>query len=301
MGAVEASGPMAAYLVALQAKIVSALARYDSMSFVCRSWESKLGEGTGYLLEGGSTFERAGVSFSQVAGLSLPQAATICKPMLQGQPYEAMGVSLVVHPRNPFTPTVHLNVRFFSTTDAEPIWWFGGGMDLTPHYGFEEDCRHFHTTCKEALDRHNPSLYPRFKANCDKYFFIRHRGQMRGIGGVFFDDYSAGDFAAAQAVMMAVGDSFLPAYEPILARRVNMSYTQAHRAHQLYRRGRYVEFNLIQDRGTLFGLQSGGQADAILMSMPPLVSWDALGQGRNIQDDQELCERFLQPKDWLAN
>lgn len=289
-----------AYLRHLQGVLVKGLASSDSVAFTERPWQSGLGTGVGWVLEGGTVFERAGVSLSAVAAASLPAAASARRPELAGQPYRATGVSLVIHPRNPFVPTAHLNVRFFSTRDAPATWWFGGGMDLTPHYGFVEDCGHFHGTCKAALDKVDTSLHPRFKEQCDEYFHLHHRNEARGVGGVFFDDHAEGGFAAAFALMQAVGDAFLPAYLPLVERRHATPYTDAQRAHQLYRRGRYVEFNLVQDRGTLFGLQSGGQADAILMSLPPLAGWDSLAGGRDPADDTKLAEEFLPPRDWCA-
>lgn len=291
---------VAAGLAALQEKIAAGLAAADGGGFVRRRWRSQLGEGTGLLLEDGAVLERAGVSMSAVAAASLPPAATVARPELAGRPYRAAGVSVVAHPRNPYAPTVHFNLRFFTTVDAEPAWWFGGGMDLTPHYGFAEDCQHFHRACKEALAPHGADLHPRFKAACDEYFFIKHRGQARGVGGIFFDDHAAGGFAKAWACAASVGAAFLPAYLPILGRRRGMDYGPPQRAHQLFRRGRYVEFNLVQDRGTLFGLQSGGEIDAILMSLPPLAGWDALAGGRDPRDEEILARDFLQARDWLA-
>ena len=287
-----------AYLSSLQAKIVEALQKLEDKKFALLPWKSKLGEGRGMLVEQGKTLERGGVSFSKVSADSLPVAATKKNPGLKGEPYEAMGLSLVMHPLNPFAPNAHMNVRFFSTTGNKRYWWFGGGMDLTPHYGFVDDCVHFHSTCKKALDEINKDLYPKYKANCDDYFHIKHRGQMRGIGGVFFDDLSEEPFGQSFAIMKAVGEAFIPAYLPILERRRNTQHNARHRAHQLHRRGRYVEFNLVQDRGTLFGLQSGGEADAILMSLPPLASWDRTATQRDVADEKNLANDFLVPKDW---
>ena len=290
-----------AYLTGLQERIAAGLAATAGEEFTKRSWQSQLGQGQGLLIEGGDVLERAGVNMSQVAASSLPAAATASRPELAGRPYQAAGVSVVVHPRNPYAPTVHLNVRFFTTTDSDAAWWCGGGMDLTPHYGFVEDCRAFHQACRDALAPHGADLHQRFKQACDEYFFIRHRQQARGIGGIFFDDYTAdGDVARAQALLASVGDAFLPAYQPILARRKDADYGPRQRAHQLFRRGRYVEFNLVQDRGTLFGLQSGGEIDAILMSLPPLAGWDAQASERDEQDDEVLIRDFLRARDWLA-
>ena len=298
--AARESDRVEAYLSGMQGTIVDGLSRRDAAAFVTRPWESALGSGTGMLLEGGETFERAGVSVSRVASGCLPPAATERNPELRGKPYVATGLSLVIHPRNPFVPTAHMNVRFFTTVGDEPRWWFGGGMDLTPHYGFEEDCAHFHQTCRRALDGIDPGLYPAFKKRCDEYFHIRHRNQMRGVGGVFFDDYSEGGVDASSKVMEAVAEAFLPAYLPIVDRRRDTPYDDRNRAHQLHRRGRYAEFNLVQDRGTLFGLQSGGKADAILMSMPPLAGWDVTGVERDLADEEKLAGQFLVPRDWAS-
>ena len=298
MGTKADSERVDGFLAGLQRRIVEALQELEGSPFTPRPWKSGLGSGTGMLIERGETLERAGVSHSRVAAKELPAAATARNPSLQGQPYEAMGLSLVIHPRNPFAPTAHMNVRFFTTTKANGTWWFGGGMDLTPHYGFDEDCRHFHGVCKEALDAIDKSLYPRFKASCDEYFHLRHRGQARGIGGVFFDDLSKGSFEESLAITQAVGEAFLPAYLPIIERRRHTEYGPRHRAHQLHRRGRYVEFNLVQDRGTLFGLQSGGNADAILMSMPPVASWDVSAEERDVSDEEALARDYLVPRDW---
>ena len=286
---------VAKYLDKLQLSIITALKKFETEEFVERSWESKLGFGKGYIVEQGKVFERAGISKSEISADKLPTTATVRNPQLANKPYQATGVSLVLHPLNPFVPTVHMNVRFFCTEGA---WWFGGGMDLTPYYGFEKDCVHFHQTCKSKLDSIDEKLYPEFKSNCDEYFFIKHRQQARGIGGVFFDDFKGDSFEQAFTVMQAVGDGFELAYIPIVEKRLNTKYTDEHCAHQLFRRGRYVEFNLVQDRGTLFGLQSGGQADAILMSMPPTVAWDSLAKQRNEKDDKQLVENFLKARDW---
>src|SRR6185295_26463 len=251
------------YFTALQARIVSALESLDGVRFISDTWErAEGGGGTTCILEEGKLFERAGVGFSHVSGKELPRSASVLHPEIAGRHYEAMGVSLVLHPRNPYCPTVHLNVRFFS---AGETWWFGGGMDLTPYYGFEEDAKHFHLTCRRALDPFGADLYPRYKKWCDEYFFLKHRGEPRGIGGIFFDDLATPDFASAFSLVRSVGDHFITAYAPILERRRAMPWGEPERAFQCYRRGRYVEFNLVQDRGTLFGLQSGGRTESILM------------------------------------
>lgn len=281
------------YLAGLQKDLGTALGSVDGGKFAEEPWQSSLGRGRGLRMEGGAVFERAGVNFSEISGESLPPAASARRPELAGKPYQAAGVSLVAHPANPHCPSVHLNVRFFSAGEE---LWFGGGMDLTPHYGYEEDCRHFHKTCKSALDSCDPALYPEFKSRCDEYFYIKHRGEMRGIGGVFFDDFCRGGFDAAFAVMRSVGDAFADAYLPIIKRRKDAPFGDRQRKWQLLRRGRYVEFNLIYDRGTLFGLQSGGRAESILMSLPPLVEWNAsLPPGK---PEEDFAKNFLQPKKW---
>lgn len=266
------------YLQGLQNRIVQALEVVDGKTFLHDSWNRpEGGGGTSCLLEDGNVFERAGVGFSHVLGNKLPPAATVAHPEAAGRAWEAMGVSLVFHPRNPYVSTVHMNIRFFvakANTDTEnDIWWFGGGMDLTPYYGFEEDCEHFHRTNKNALDAFDTSYYPKFKKQCDEYFYLKHRKEPRGIGGIFFDDFNELGFEQSFALQRAVGESFLQAYLPILQRRKDTPYTEKERDFQAYRRGRYVEFNLVYDRGTLFGLQSNGRTESILMSMPPIVKW----------------------------
>ncbi|HSO44198.1 MAG TPA: oxygen-dependent coproporphyrinogen oxidase, partial [Rhodoferax sp.] len=269
-----------AYLRALQAGITGTVAELDGSAFLTDPWQKPAGEtlqgqGITQILEGGAIFERAGCGFSHVTGPRLPPSATQHRPELSGAPFEAMGVSLVFHPRNPYVPTVHMNVRMISAKGSEGsvACWFGGGMDLTPYYGFEEDAVHFHQTCKTALQPFGDDKYPRFKTWCDEYFFLQHRNEQRGIGGVFFDDFSELGFEPSLAMMQAVGNSFLNAYLPIVMRRKDTPYGERERNFQLYRRGRYVEFNLVWDRGTHFGLQSGGRSESILLSMPPLVSW----------------------------
>ena len=292
------------YLQSLQAKIIEALELVDGKTFLHDSWQRpEGGGGNSCMLEGGNVFERAGVGFSHVLGNKLPPAATIAHPEAAGRAWEAMGVSLVLHPRNPFAPTVHMNIRFFvakaiSEADQD-IWWFGGGMDLTPYYGFTEDCEHFHRTNKTALDAFNPSYYPKFKKHCDEYFYLKHRKEPRGIGGIFFDDFNELGFEQSFALQRAVGDSFLQAYLPILQRRKDTPYGEQERDFQAYRRGRYVEFNLVFDRGTLFGLQSNGRTESILMSMPPIVKWRYDWKPENGSLEAKLYTDFLIDKDWV--
>jgi len=280
------------YLEGLQARIVAGLERLDGGAFRADSWtRAEGGGGTARVIEDGALLERGGVNFSRVAGAALPPSATAARPQLAGRAFEAMGVSLVLHPRNPYCPTVHMNVRCFAAGDA---WWFGGGMDLTPYYGFEEDARHFHATCKAAVGAH----YPRFKRWCDEYFYLKHRQEPRGIGGIFFDDLNEPDFDNCFALMRAVGDRFLDAYVPILERRRHTPYGEREREFQAYRRGRYVEFNLVYDRGTLFGLQSGGRTEAILMSLPPRVAWRYDWKPQLGSPEAKLYSDFLRPRDW---
>jgi coproporphyrinogen III oxidase len=284
------------YFSGLQERILAALEVVDRKGFVRDSWQRpEGGGGTTCIVEEGQVFERAGVNLSRVQGGSLPPSASASRPQLAGRAFDAMGVSLVLHPRNPFCPTVHMNVRFFSAGDT---WWFGGGMDLTPYYGFEDDARHFHGVCREALAPFGASYYARFKKWCDEYFHLRHRGEPRGIGGIFFDDLSEGGFERCFALQRSVGDHFLPAYLPILRRRKDMPHGERERDFQLYRRGRYVEFNLVWDRGTLFGLQTGGRTESILMSLPPLVRWRYNWRPEPGTPEARLYEEFLRPRDW---
>ncbi|MDQ6629333.1 MAG: oxygen-dependent coproporphyrinogen oxidase [Pseudomonadota bacterium] len=292
------------YLLGLQSRIVTALEAETGDSFLSDRWQrepgGKLeGEGLSRLVEGGRLLERAGCSFSHVKGQALPAAATQHRSELAGAPFEAMGVSLVFHPRNPYVPTVHMNVRMLSATPAGgvPAVWFGGGMDLTPYYGFEDDARHFHAINRDALASFGADVYPRYKRWCDAYFFLKHRNEPRGIGGVFFDDVG-GSFDAGFALMRAVGDAFLPAYLPILQRRRDTPFAERERDFQAYRRGRYVEFNLVFDRGTLFGLQSGGRTESILMSMPPAATWRYDWQPEPGTPEALLYRDFLRPRDW---
>lgn len=295
-----------AYLQGLQASITDAIAALDGAAFLTDAWEKAPGEmlqgnGITKILEGGAVFERAGCGFSHVRGPKLPPSATQHRPELSGAPFEAMGVSLVFHPRNPYVPTVHMNVRMLAATgsDGKEVCWFGGGMDLTPYYGFEEDAVHFHTTCKAALAPYGEDKYPRFKTWCDEYFYLKHRAEQRGVGGIFFDDFSELGFDKSLGLMQAVGDSFLAAYLPIVERRQTLAYGERERAFQLYRRGRYVEFNLVWDRGTHFGLQSGGRTESILLSMPPLVSWSYQNVPPAGSPEAELYSKFLVRRAWV--
>ena len=288
------------YLEELQQRLVTALELLDGKSFRTDAWQRpEGGGGVSCILEEGRLFERGGVNFSRVQGPRLPPAASAARPQLAGKPWEAMGVSLVMHPRNPFCPTVHLNIRFFQTKTENAAWWFGGGIDLTPYYGFEDDARHFHRCCKAALEPLGADYYPRFKRGCDEYFHLRHRGEARGVGGVFFDDFAERDFEFAFSLARAVGDALLPAYVPILERRRAHPYGERERAFQAYRRGRYVEFNLVQDRGTLFGLQSGGRTESILMSLPPRADWRYDWKPEAGSAEEKLYSEFLKPKDWI--
>jgi coproporphyrinogen III oxidase len=325
------------YLLALQDNICRALAEEDSGGqFATDEWtRPEGGGGRTRLLAEGAVFEKAGVAFSHVTGASLPASATAHRPELAGKAWEALGVSLVIHPRNPYVPTSHANVRFFcayddvvagvarakgkgreakgsdhspiahrpsplATSPGSPIWWFGGGFDLTPYYGFEEDAAHWHRTARAAIVPFGGALYPRFKQGCDEYFFLKHRSEPRGIGGLFFDDFNELGFERSFALLRAVGDAYLPAYRPVVARRKATPYGDRERQFQLYRRGRYVEFNLVWDRGTLFGLQSGGRTESILMSLPPLVRWDYAWKPAPGSPEARLYDVFLKPRDWAS-
>jgi coproporphyrinogen III oxidase len=283
----------------LQQRIVGALEALDGSPFRTDSWQRpEGGGGISRVIEEGHFFERGGVNFSHVTGSKLPPSASAHRPEIAGAPWEAMGVSLVLHPRNPHVPTVHMNVRFFCTTGATPVWWFGGGMDLTPYYGYVEDAQHFHRTCKSALDQFGSDFYPRFKKWCDDYFFLRHRNEPRGIGGIFFDDFSEPGFNKSFALLQSAGDAFLSGYLPIAERRKDTPYGEKERDFQAYRRGRYVEFNLVYDRGTLFGLQSGGRTEAILMSLPPVVKWRYDWKPEAGSAEEKLYSEFLVARDW---
>ena len=340
------TAPVKDYLLQLQGLIVERLEQIDGTPFRRDAWtRPEGGGGITRLIEEGRVFERGGVNFSHVTGARLPPSATAQRPELAGRRWEAMGVSLVLHPRNPYCPTVHMNVRFFvaEKEGAEPVWWFGGGMDLTPYYGFEEDATHFHTVCRKALEPFGPDYHARFKKWCDEYFFLKHRNEPRGVGGIFFDDLNSlpspsgrgaggegtasdnalspnsppggehpeGHKRDAEALradafdhcfnlMMSVGDHFLPAYAPILERRLDTPYGEQERDFQAYRRGRYVEFNLVWDRGTLFGLQSGGRTESILMSLPPIVKWRYDWHPEPGTPEAMLYEVFLKPRDWAV-
>ena len=293
------------YFAGLQSRIVAALEAVEGQAFRRDEWtRPEGGGGVARLIEDGAVFERGGVNLSHVAGERLPPSATASRPGIAGRAWEALGVSLVLHPRNPYAPTVHMNVRMF-VAHAEPgsggddAWWFGGGMDLTPYYGFEEDAVHFHRSCRDALVPFGADVHGRYKRWCDEYFYLKHRGEPRGIGGIFFDDLADGDFERCYALTKSVGDHFLDAYVPILERRKAMAYGERERDFQAYRRGRYVEFNLVYDRGTLFGLQSNGRTEAILMSLPPLGKWRYDWKPAPGSPEARLYSDFLVAKDWL--
>ncbi|MCU7834252.1 MAG: oxygen-dependent coproporphyrinogen oxidase [gamma proteobacterium symbiont of Taylorina sp.] len=292
-----------AYLLQLQDDICHSLAQEDGgQEFIEETWEREQGGGgRSRVLSQGKIFEQAGVNFSHVMGESLPRSATAKRPELEGRSFNAMGVSLVIHPNNPFVPTSHANVRFFIATkeNAEPIWWFGGGFDLTPYYPFKEDVIAWHENAKKACDEIDKTYYDQFKKWCDEYFFLPHRNETRGVGGLFFDDFNEAGFEHGFNLMQAVGNHFIPGYLPIVQKRKNTPYKEQHRDFQLYRRGRYVEFNLVYDRGTLFGLQTGGRTESILMSLPPLVKWKYNWQPEKGSAEADLYENYLKPKNWL--
>ena len=295
------TGAVKKFLLDLQARICERLAaEEDEAGFVTDRWDrGGGGGGISRVLSEGAVFEKAGVNFSHVFGDSLPPSATATRPELAGRGYQAMGVSLVIHPRNPFVPTSHANFRLFATTGDDPAWWFGGGYDLTPYYGFDEDCIHWHRTAREACERFGPAYYPRFKDGCDAYFHLRHRGECRGIGGLFFDDFNEGGFDHSFAFVRSLAGSYLDAYLPIVERRKHLPWTGEQRRFQEYRRGRYVEFNLVYDRGTLFGLQSGvGRIESILMSLPPAVRWDYDWRAEPGSEEEKLTSYYLKPRDW---
>lgn len=292
-----------AYLLDLQDRICTSLASSDGgAEFAEDSWtREKGGGGRTRVIKQGKLIEKGGVNFSHVYGDGLPGSATAHRPELAGRRFEAMGVSLVIHPHNPYVPTSHANVRFFiaEKEGEEPVWWFGGGFDLTPYYGNDEDCIHWHRTAKAACDPFGEEVYPRFKQWCDDYFHLRHRDEPRGIGGLFFDDLNEPGFDDSFALMRSIGDAYVPAYLPIIEKRRDTPYGERQRDFQLHRRGRYVEFNLVYDRGTLFGLQSGGRTESILMSLPPEVRWDYDWAPEPGTEEARLYERYLKPHDWV--
>lgn len=297
--------PVYEYFTDLQSRIVAELEQADGTAFTSDAWErAEGGGGLSRYLENGALFERAAVLFSHVKGTQLPPSASAQRPELAGRPWEAMGVSLVIHPQNPYIPTTHMNVRMFvahATNDAqEPVFWFGGGLDLTPYYIFEDDARHFHQMCADALAPFGDDKYPRYKQWCDEYFYLKHRQETRGIGGIFFDDLNALGFEKSFALIRSVGDHFTKAYMPIVEARRTMEYGKRERDFQAYRRGRYVEFNLVFDRGTLFGLQSGGRTESILLSMPPKVAWRYCWEPEVGSPEAKLYE-YLKPYPWLEN
>jgi len=306
LSAIPSSVDLAAvrrYLTGLQERIAAALAAIDGQPFRADTWQRpEGGGGVSRVIEEGGVFERGGVNFSHVTGKTLPPSATAARPELAGRAWDALGVSLVLHPRNPYAPTVHMNVRFFiahAAGAAAPVWWFGGGMDLTPYYGYADDAIHFHGTCRDALAPFGADVYPRYKKWCDDYFFLKHRAEPRGIGGIFFDDLNTPDFATCFKLQQSVGDHFLDAYVPLLERRKAVAYGERERDWQAYRRGRYVEFNLVWDRGTLFGLQSGGRTESILMSLPPVVKWRYDWHPAPGSTEAALLSEFLIGKNWL--
>ena len=291
------------YLTGLQDGICKALEQLDGQHiFREDTWRREQGGGgRSRVLEEGAVFEKAGINFSHVHGAGLPASATAHRPELAGRSFQALGVSLVIHPRNPYIPTSHANVRFFVAEKAgtDPVWWFGGGFDLTPYYGYEEDAVHWHQTARAACEPFGDDIYPRFKKWCDEYFFIRHRDEPRGIGGLFFDDFNELGFGQSFALMKSIGDHYVPAYVPIVERRKGLPFGERERDFQMYRRGRYVEFNLVYDRGTLFGLQTGGRTESILMSLPPVVKWRYDWHPLPGSAETELYEKFLRPRDWI--
>lgn len=292
------------YLIQLQETICSALAKADGKeNFITDDWKRDTGNGGGItrVLTNGEIFEQAGVNFSHVSGGQLPASATAHRPELAGRQFQAMGVSLVIHPKNPKIPTSHANVRFFIATkeNQDPVWWFGGGFDLTPYYGFDEDCLHWHTVAKKACDPFGVDAYDKYKTWCDDYFYIKHRDEQRGIGGLFFDDLNAAGFSKSFDFMKSVGDHYIDAYLPIVQRRKAEPYNDEQRDFQLYRRGRYVEFNLVYDRGTLFGLQTGGRTESILMSLPPIVHFEYNRAITKDSEEEKLYNYYLKPRDWL--
>ena len=295
--------PIHDYLRDLQAQICRGLEAFESAErFASDTWQREGGGGgDSRVMRNGEVFEQAGVNVSYVSGGALPPSASAARPELAGRSFQALGLSLVVHPKNPYVPTTHANVRFFiaEREGADPVWWFGGGFDLTPYYGFDEDCEHWHRCAKQVCGAYGDDVYPRYKKWCDDYFYIKHRAEPRGIGGLFYDDLNEWPFERCFEFMRSVGDAFLPAYLPIVERRHTFEYGEREREWQLYRRGRYVEFNLVYDRGTLFGLQSGGRTESILMSLPPRVRWEYDYSPPADSDEGRLLHDYLQPKDWV--
>lgn len=293
------------YLLQLQQTICQRLAEEDGAAdFIVDQWQrAEGGGGISRVISNGNVFEKGGVNFSHVMGENMPASATAHRPELAGRSFQAMGVSLVLHPHNPHVPTSHANVRFFiaEKEGEEPVWWFGGGYDLTPYYLYEDDAVFWHQVAKDACDPFGDNVYADYKKWCDDYFYLKHRGEARGLGGLFFDDVNQWDFEKSFAFMQSVGDSFVPAYQPIVQKRKATPFTEAQRDYQLYRRGRYVEFNLVYDRGTLFGLQSGGRTESILMSLPPLVKWDYQWAPDANSEESRLLDVLQNPRDWLAN
>jgi len=290
------------YLQELQKNIISMAYKYDNKNFYEDSWSrNEGGGGITCVLQDGSCFDKVGVNFSDISGDQLPEAATNIRPELQGRNYQAMGVSVVCHPKNPHIPTAHLNVRLFIAynKNSNPVWWFGGGFDMTPYYGYEEDAIHWHKTANEACSPFGKEIYDEYKKNCDDYFHIKHRKEQRGIGGIFFDDLNIWEFEKCFNFIKSVGNGFIKAYEPIVKKRLNESYSDKQKDFQLFRRGRYAEFNLVYDRGTLFGLQSNGRTESILMSMPPLVKWKYKYEIEKDSDEEKLYSNFLVPKKWI--
>ncbi len=290
------------YLLGLQENIISMICKYDDNTFYEDKWARKEGGGgVTCILQNGINFDKVGVNFSDISGEQLPKAATNIRPELQGRNYQAMGVSVVCHPKNPHVPTAHLNVRLLIaySENSPPIWWFGGGFDMTPYYGYEEDAIHWHKTAKEICLPYGEDIYSQYKKNCDDYFYIKHRNEPRGIGGIFFDDLNMWEFEKCFNFIQSVGNGFIKAYEPIIKKRMIESYDEKQKDFQLFRRGRYVEFNLVYDRGTLFGLQSNGRTESILMSMPPLVKWGYNYKIEKGSNEEKLYNIFLVPKEWV--
>ncbi len=291
------------YLKDLQKTICQKFEWEDKKKFKKDNWKKAEGGG-GYtcILEKGKVFEKTGVNFSHILGQKLPASAITTRPELSGCAFEAMGISIVTHPRNPHVPTSHANLRFFiaQKPGRKHVWWFGGGFDLTPYYGYDEDAVHWHKTAKTACDPFGKNIYPHYKTWCDRYFYLKHRNEARGIGGLFFDDLNKPDFTGSFNLVRSIGDHYLPAYLPIVRKRKNISYNEKEREFQLYRRGRYVEFNLVHDRGTLFGLQSQGRTESILMSLPPLVRWNYNWKPEKSSAEEKLYTRYLKPRDWLS-